>query len=139
MRESEEACSTAAVPVTAVVRLNTPIQSISLHSSFAHPSIHTIKAAGREGWRERSCDRESIRRCRKQRGGEQRRRRERVYQCCWRRAKSYRERAGKKVRLSPFATFTLCHINKVCVRLHLILSLSHTHTNIQPWCCRDML
>lgn len=113
--ESEEACSTAAVPVTPVVRLNTPIQSISLHSSFAILPFTQ--------WKQR------------------RRRRERVYQCCQRRTKSYRERerarAGKKVRFSSIETLTLCHIDKVCVRLRLILCVSHTH--IQRWLCRNML
>lgn len=58
--ESEEACSTAAVPVTPVVRLNTPIQSISLHSSFAIlPFTQWKQRGGRDGERDAAIERAS--------------------------------------------------------------------------------
>lgn len=110
MCDSEEGYSTAAVPVTAVVRLNTPIQSISFHSSFTHPSIHTIKAVGRVGWRERHCDRESIRFCRKHGGKGRRRRRESIVPSEKNEEhQRERERAGRKVHFSPIAALSLSY------------------------------
>ncbi len=126
--ESEEDCSTAAVPVTALVRLNTPIQSISLHSSFVHPSIHTIKQWGRGVERETLRWREHLL-LQKTQGGKERRR-ERVYRA---NEELQREKEGweEGVLLSDCNTLSLSHWQGVCSAPSpsICLSLSHTHTH----------
>lgn len=114
--------------------LNTPIQSISLHSSFAHPSIHTIKAAGRVGWRERCCDRESICFCRNRsgEGAEEEEERECIVPS-QKKEELQREREGREesALLSNCNTFSLSHWQGVCsAPSHSVcLSVSHTHTH----------
>ncbi len=105
MCESEEDCSTAAVPVTALVRLNTPIQSISLHSSFVHPSIHTIKQRGGGGERDAAMERASAS---AENAGRKERRRERVYRA---NEELQREKEGweEGVLLSDCNTLSLSH------------------------------